>query len=221
MNRTIVVVLTCLLMAVPAMGTDFSAVAASNDCLPFDTKCIEDQSDCDYWDPLCKDDLDECPSWNSSCNKTNGTTSLTRQSQPEQIEYVVEVNCSLVLKETIGGISGYCDNPSRADLGHCINAGSSYGDKYSVDFLCSDGRPPMMAKASSNEVSVRNLGGGFSFTEPFWIICDEGMGGFTTNKRCYDSEYSDGDDWKSGCKIDNRLSAVYESGERLRWYACS
>ena len=67
---------------------------------------------------------------------------------------------------------------------------------------------------------MKDLGSGVLFGDPYWLICDEGMGLYGQSKRCYDSDFSYDDDWKAGCKPDTRISEVYEHPNTYVWYVC-
>lgn len=206
------------------VGTETdSTVSAYSECNWWDTACSDDQDDCARWDNSCDQSNTECDHPLVPCSNTSSGTwsSNQREASRSSIEYTVEVECSLVLAAISGGVSGYCDYFGPVDLDHCIVSGTAYLDDYSVSFLCSKSRPAMMAEPSRDEVSIENLSASGVFGEPFWIVCDEDMGNFSTNAKCYDSEFSDGDDWKYGCTVEDRVSDIPKSTGTFVWYVCS
>ncbi len=220
MRRVVILAMISFLLAMPAAGLKSVVAVPADDCLPFDSKCLEEQAECDYWDPLCKDDLEECPSWDLTCNDQDRENNMGGMRQYETVEYTEEVNCKLVLNDTFAGISGYCGSPIGADLNYCIVDKIDKSDEFSVGFLCSDGKPDFSAKTSRNQVSVKNLGTGGLLGKPYWILCDKGIPALGSSKKCYDSDFSDGDDWIAGCKPDSRIDDVYKRPNTLVWYVC-
>lgn len=218
MKRFIVLSFLVLLGGLFVSTQTTGAQVPPSDCPRFDYKCQENQrTNCDAWDYQCKDDTNGCPTWDSSCKQS---TPFNRTSGRTSVQYTEKVSCTLVLKQAIGGISGYCKESPGANLNHCIVDEVELLDPYSVTFLCADGRPDLMATSSRNEVRLNNLGPPVSFGAPYWIICDEGMRAMATNKRCYDSEFSKRDDWDTLCEVDKRLDKVYDYPETYQWYVC-
>lgn len=204
MKRMIVLLVFGLLLPMSTDGV--SAGASQNSCLPFDTRCKDRvEAGCEPDDYLCD---------------TRGGSSQTQSSQ-SYVQYSVSVSCDLVLEDMFGGISGYCTHTLPADLDHCVVEGQSYKDEFHVDFLCSKDRPDLMDKSARNEVRVKDLDIGVRFGDPYWLLCDEGMASLATNRRCYDSDFSNGDDWKTGCVEDKRINNIHDYPDTFVWYVCT
>lgn len=215
--RLITLLSTVLIASALPPSTDG---ASAQYCAPLDSNCIEEQKECGMFDPYCNETTDDCATWNSSCNSKTPRNSFPNRQQNKVVEYTVKVTCYLVIEDTVDGTSGYCNPSSGANLNYCVKDSRHRSNQYTMTFRCSDGEPDVMARHATDELKVRSISSVSTFSEPYWLLCDKGMSGYSRDKKCYDTDFSDASDWSNSCRVDSRIDEERDGKDTFVWLVC-